>query len=500
MLSSLEVVAWGWENKRGGEGLVEAYRVWRIKTNNEERLRLQRLYLRVSSAVKEACKVLKERHGEAFGKEPEKFSNELIGEASRIARLPKGLLYYAVEWWKMLAEARGKSRRRSRFTPPPMPLLVKVVDNGERLHGKSDALAVLDASKGALRIPSVKVAVRLKPSLVKAVLEDIQRFSDVKLTLQLTARGRLRLVAHRKVKKVWWNGNSKLAVIALDVNSNHGLYLMTFAFDGEVRLLAQRVFKPPNTTMLKLLAAIMRSYSKVKSWDEAVERFKVRRDVRGLRREGRGYAVGEALKLAERLRAKINLTPERAERIARQASRKVRKLNEDWVRGARREVRELVRKLRNQGYTVVIVADMPRAESLRGTKLQRTLLRTAKRLENLAAYEGARWFQPDNNISGKQCPICGKEGVEVQRRYYRCPKCGPGLREGLGRSLQRRKALPEGLQSRKATRGAGPVAPEPQDSPNAGRPRPQFPRLPEQGRSGGAARGARRGCARGNAG
>ncbi|PLJ77445.1 MAG: hypothetical protein B7L53_05910, partial [Thermofilum sp. NZ13] len=36
---------------------------------------------------------------------------------------------------------------------------------------------------------------------------------------------------------------------------------------------------------------------------------------------------------------------------------------------------------------------------------------------------GARWFKPDNNVSGKRCPICGREGVEVQRRYYRCPKC-----------------------------------------------------------------------------
>jgi len=411
------------KRNKNGEKRIDAYRVWRVKASRELRLRLRSLYSDIALAVERVSEELERRYGDEFRREPERFREELIGEASRIARLHKGLLYYAVEWWKMLVEARGKSRRRSRFTPPPVPLLVKVVDNGERLHCKSDALAVLDASKGALRIPSVKVAVRLKPSLVKAVLEDIQRFSDVKLMLQLTARGRLRLVAHRKVKKVWWNGNSKLAVIALDVNSNHGLYLMTFAFDGEAKLVAQRVFKPPSTTMLKLLAALMRSYSKVKCWSEAVERFKVRRDVRGLRREGRGYAVEEALRLAERLRAKLNVTPERAERIARQASRKVRKVNEDWVRGALRELRGLVRRLEDEGYTVVIVADVPRAESLKGSQLQRTLLRVAERLENLALYEGAKWFDPENNVSGKQCPLCGAWGVELGKRYYRCPEC-----------------------------------------------------------------------------
>jgi len=404
-----------------GEGLTEAYRVWRIKTSNEERLRLQRLYARLSSAVREACRSLEERHGEAFRREPERFSEELIGEASKIAGLPKGLFWYAVEWRRMVAEARGKSKRRSRFTPPPMPLLVRVVNSGERLHGNTAAVVVLDASRGELRVPSVNLSVRLRPSLVKAVLEDVQRFGDVKLTLQLTARGRLRLVAHRKVRRAWWDGNNKLAVIALDVNSSHGLYLMAFAFDSEARLVAQRVFKPPNATLLRLLAALMTSYSEVKSWSETVERFRQERDVKELRRTG--YAVEEALRLAERLRAKVNLTPERAERIASQALRKVRKLNDDWVRGVLREVRSLVRKLRDQGYLVVIVADVPRAESLRGSQLQRTLLRAAKRLETLAVYEGARWLQPNGNVSSKQCPVCGAWGVELGKRYYRCPKC-----------------------------------------------------------------------------
>jgi len=117
--------------------------------------------------------------------------------------------------------------------------------------------------------------------------------------------------------------------MAVDVNSSYGLYLLAFAFDSEVRLVAERVFKPPNTTMLKLLVAVMRSYSKLGSWELAVKRFRERRDVEKLRKTGKGSAAEEALRLAEKLRAKINLTPERAERVARQASRRVKKVNED---------------------------------------------------------------------------------------------------------------------------------------------------------------------------
>jgi len=418
------------ESKRNGnregknnKGLVDSYRVWRVKTSREERLRLQRLYVRLSSAVRQACRVLEERYGDAFRGEPEKFGNELVEEASRISGLPKNILYYAAEWCRVVREARRESKKRVRFTPPPVPLSVKIIEGSRRLHGKGGAATVLDASKKELRIPSAGVVIKMKPSLIRAVLEDVQRFRDVKLTLQLTARGRLRLAAHRETKPAWWSGNTKLAIVAVDVNSNHGLYLMAFTFDSEVRLMAQRVFKPPNTTMLRLLAAVMRSYSKVKSWGEAVERFRERRDVEELQRGGRGSAVEGALRLAERLRARLNLTPERAERVARQASRKMKRVNEDWIRSTLKEVRSLIRKLRDQGYTVVLVADVPRAESLKGSGLQRTLLRVAERLENLATYEGARWFDPENNVSGKRCPVCGSHGVELGKRYYRCPRC-----------------------------------------------------------------------------
>jgi transposase len=71
---------------------------------------------------------------------------------------------------------------------------------------------------------------------------------------------------------------------------------------------------------------------------------------------------------------------------------------------------------------VAIVVDPIDAQSLRGTPLQGTLLRARRRLENLAAYEGAHFAEL--RASGKLCPLCGAEGVENGHRVFKCPSCG----------------------------------------------------------------------------
>ncbi|PLJ77204.1 zinc ribbon domain-containing protein [Infirmifilum sp. SLHALR2] len=209
----------------------------------------------------------------------------------------------------------------------------------------------------------------------------------------------------------------------------------------------------------------------------------------------------------------MNLTPERAERIARQALRKIRKLNDGWIRSVLRELRALIRKLRDQGYTVVVVVDVPQAESLRGSQLQRTLLRIAKRLENLALYEGVRWLKPDNNVSGRRCPLCGKEGVEVQRRYYKCTGCGLVWGRDWAAAFNAAKlflkactaekhlqALQSWLQSHPRALAKRYYMPRP-TAPETGQQAPAtVPAAPPPGGLAGAARGARRGCARGDAG
>jgi hypothetical protein len=57
------------------------------------------------------------------------------------------------------------------------------------------------------------------------------------------------------------------------------------------------------------------------------------------------------------------------------------------------------------GINVLILVDPINNESLRGTKLQGTLLRARRSLGNLAAYEGAMLRLAC--ASGKQCPRCG---------------------------------------------------------------------------------------------
>jgi hypothetical protein len=85
-----------------------------------------------------------------------------------------------------------------------------------------------------------------------------------------------------------------------------------------------------------------------------------------------------------------------------------------------------VRGARQQGMGVLVLIDPVDPDSLRGTKLQGTLLRARRSLRNLAAYEGAMVRLAC--ASGKQCPRCGCEGEEIahtrRSRIYECPRCG----------------------------------------------------------------------------
>jgi predicted RNA-binding Zn-ribbon protein involved in translation (DUF1610 family) len=75
---------------------------------------------------------------------------------------------------------------------------------------------------------------------------------------------------------------------------------------------------------------------------------------------------------------------------------------------------------------VLMLVDPIDPDSLRGTRLQGTLLRARKHVRNLAVYEGATFRTV--RASGKVCPRCPAVGVEVihtkRSRIYECPKCG----------------------------------------------------------------------------
>jgi hypothetical protein len=116
------------------------------------------------------------------------------------------------------------------------------------------------------------------------------------------------------------------------------------------------------------------------------------------------------------------LTPERARELAEETKRKERRENDEFIRQLVGDLRKVVRDARRQNMHVAVLIDPIDADTLRGTPLQRTLLRVRRHIRNLARYEGAEFRLLRS--SGKQCPICGSWGVEIAPRTHRCPSCG----------------------------------------------------------------------------
>ena len=120
------------------------------------------------------------------------------------------------------------------------------------------------------------------------------------------------------------------------------------------------------------------------------------------------------------------LTVERAREFAEAANRKERRLNDDFIRKLVAKVRALVRDALKKGMAALILVDPLSANTLRGTRLQGTLLRAKKLLKNMVVYEGAAFETV--KASGKVCPRCHAMGVEVMHtkrsRIYECPRCG----------------------------------------------------------------------------
>jgi len=188
-----------------------------------------------------------------------------------------------------------------------------------------------------------------------------------------------------------------LRIIAVDENSRYGFVVAVFDFDerGYCRLTRFEISKPPNHGYREKVVSALKSYA----------------DKPGL---GALESVRELLPLTP--------TPSDAERLARAALARKKKLNNAFIETLVAGVRELVREALRRGAAVAIVVDPINSESLQGTPLQGTLLRIRERLENLAAYEGIHFAEL--RASGRYCPFCGTEGVENGHRMFKCPSCG----------------------------------------------------------------------------
>mgnify|MGYP000654458521 CR=1 FL=1 len=178
----------------------------------------------------------------------------------------------------------------------------------------------------------------------------------------------------------------------------------------------RRCFRPPNGSFNEALAALLRSYASLKDKREAVARW--------LQKWGlRPRLAHSILERFAELCSGMRLTPSRARRLASSIMRATGARRGQFLRSFIGEVRRLAREWMKKGYSVAVIIDLPSSESLRGTGLQRTLLRVGKLLENMARYEGVDYL-PLSGVSGKKCPLCGLRGLRMKHRYYRCGECG----------------------------------------------------------------------------
>jgi len=322
---------------------------------------------------------------------------DVVGGAVRA----KQLAYYREEWeraYRAVLEARARAGKRTPPRPPPVHILLRFIlpDGTER--GAKSAPAVADLRRGELRIPSYGIKVRLPPSTVRSLLEENNLEPRPEFVLQVTSSGRVRVVAQRFVRAPV---RLPARVIAVDENSLNGFALGVWDVlaRGDAVLVLYEKLKPPNHGHRRRAEALLKSFADKPEPEKRAA-------------------------LAELLPRELvsALTPERAKELAAETRAKERRLNNAFVESLVHELRRLVREARERGYAVVVVVDPIRAESVKHTPLQGTLLRARRALRNLAGYEGALYVEA--RVSGKRCPLCGREGVETGRRRYRCARCG----------------------------------------------------------------------------
>jgi hypothetical protein len=178
------------EKKRNGTSPGPGFRVWKIRVNRVNKDRLKVLY----------NYVIRKRYG----------------------NIPKGLLCYAEEWEKMYENTKRMREEAGKRTPPktpPLLLLVRFIMPDGEVRGNTAAPAVIDLCRGELRIPSYGVVQRLRKSLTRALVEENSLDPRPDFVLQVTRRGFLRIVAHRRLRA---RLEPPLKVVTIDENSRHG--------------------------------------------------------------------------------------------------------------------------------------------------------------------------------------------------------------------------------------------------------------------------------------
>ncbi|MEM2187490.1 MAG: hypothetical protein QW407_06975 [Thermofilaceae archaeon] len=382
------------------------YRVFRVEANAEKRKDLERFYRRL---------------------------------VSRDPSLPKSAFRYLESWEEEKAAVLEMREQAGKRTPPKRDpafyLNVKFVKDGKRVHGSEGAPAVVDLGRGELRIPCAGIRIPLKPSLLQALEEDLRLRVQPEFALQLTCRGRLRLIAFRSPPR-WWLYREEsddfgvvhlrppVRVVGLDLNSVFGLTVVVFDITDGNRVRVPKSpmrWQPPNDTLFLTMASVLRKIA------------------RGLPPTPPRNATEEerqlwqwALERVKELEKKAGaLTTERADRLRRQLERSARIARKRWARKVVHVLRQLIRET---GGRAIVAIDVPHPESLRNSPLQKTYLRVTKVIKNLCAYEGVRFLKV--RTSGRMCPLCNRWCEEVEHRYYRCSHCSVVVDRDYGASFR----------------------------------------------------------------
>jgi hypothetical protein len=347
----------GGEKKVNGTTPGPGFRVYKIRVNRVNKDRLNVLY------------------------------NDIINKGN--GNLPKGLFYYAEEWARMFENTKRMREEAGKRTPPktpPLPLLVRFVMPDGRERGNTAAPAIIDLRKGELRIPSYGIVQRLRRSLIEALIEENILEPRPDFVLQVTRRGFLRVVAHRRLRA---RLEPPLRIVTIDENSRYGHSLAHwYISETKVAMAGFEKLRPANHGFRREIAALLQSYA-----DKPCEETK---------RQLAKFLPPEVLRV---------LTTEGARELAEKTREGEKRLNSDFVCELVAKVRTLVRDAVKKGMSALILVEPIDSNSLRGTELQGTLLRGRRRLQNLAVYEGAKVGEV--SASGKVCPRCGTKGVEV---------------------------------------------------------------------------------------
>jgi ribosomal protein S27AE len=356
----------------GNQG-VAGYRVWKIRIDRESKQKLKEL-----------------------------FYDFIEGKTKT-----KSMAYYKEEWikeWENVTKMREEAGRRTLPHPPPIILLVRFIMPDGGMRGAKSAPAVIDLSRGELRIPRYGVRVKLPQRLVEALTEENSLLSRPEFVIMITRRGLLRLIAYRYVSPT--SITLPLRIIVIDENSFNGeaLAVWDILAPNRVVLSHYEVLMPSNRGFIDKVAAMFQSAA-----------------------DGNSQSKEEVRKLLHRAgmnetKILLLLTPEKLAGMSASLLKKEKRLNNAFAERVTARIRALIREAKKRGWSVAIVSDPINYESLKGSKLQRTLLKPRRRLRNLAYYEGAVFKL--YRASGKMCPKCGAWGVEIAHRRYRCPQCG----------------------------------------------------------------------------